>query len=157
MKIPKHVKKIPSEYRGAVPYLCVRDAKAALEFYKKAFGAKELVRIELGGRIGHAEIEIGQARIMLCDEFRDMNFLSPETMGGSPFLINLFVDDVDEIFDRAVEAGARPVRPVETHFYGDRGGKLIDPFGHAWFLSTHVEDVSYADMKKRATELYSLR
>src|SRR6185312_11569313 len=157
MKNSKHCKRIPSEYRGAVPYHCVQDAKAALEFYKKAFDAKELVRIELGGRVGHAEIEIGHARIMLCDEFPDMNFLSPTSMGGSPFLINLFVDDVDEVFERAVAAGARPVRPVETHFYGDRGGKLIDPFGHAWFLSTHVEDVSYDDMKKRALDLYANR
>jgi PhnB protein len=155
MKVFKHVKSIPPQYRGAIPYLCVKNAKEALDFYKQAFGARELVRIEFDGRIGHAEIEIGQARIMLCDEFPSMNFLSPQSVGGSPFLINLFVDNVDEIFARAVAAGAEPIRSVETHFYGDRGGKLIDPFGHAWFLSTHVEDVSYEDMKKRALDLYS--
>jgi PhnB protein len=150
----KHPHPIPEAYRGAVPYLCVRDAKAALEFYKKAFGAKELVRIELGNRIGHAEIEIGHARIMLCDEFPDMNFLSPMSMGGSSSLVLLFVDNVDEVFLQAIDAGAEPVRPIETHFYGDRGGKIVDPFGHSWVISTHVEDVSYDEMKRRAQEMY---
>jgi PhnB protein len=149
-----HSKSGPVAYQGAVPYLCVRDAGAAIEFYKKAFGARELIRIELGGRIGHAEIEIGQARIMLCDEFPDMGFLSPASMGGSCFLILLFVDNVDEVFLRAVEAGAEPLHPVETHFYGDRGGKLLDPFGYSWFISTHIEDVSYDEIKRRAQALY---
>lgn len=153
----KHLKHIPDAYRGAVPYLCVKDAKAALEFYKKAFGAKELVRIELGGRIGHAEIEIGDARIMLCDEFPDLNFLSPTSMGGSSSVVLLFVDNADEVFLRAIDAGAEPVRPVETHFYGDRGGKLVDPFGHAWVISTHIEDVPYEEMKRRAQALYGNR
>jgi len=149
------VKPIPDGYRGATPYLTVKNAAAAIEFYKKAFGATELLRLGApDGRIGHAEIKIGEAVIMLSDEYPDMNVLGPETIGGSPVTIHLYVEDVDAMAKSAVEAGAKVERPVEDQFYGDRGGKFTDPFGHRWWLATHKEDVSPEEMKKRAAALY---
>jgi len=149
------VKPIPDGYRGATPYLTVKNAAGAIEFYKKAFGATELLRLGApDGRIGHAEIKIGEAVIMLSDEYPDMNVLGPETIGGSPVTIHLYVEDVDAMAKSAVEAGAKVERPVEDQFYGDRGGKFTDPFGHRWWLATHKEDVSPEEMKKRAAALY---
>jgi len=149
------VKPIPDGYRGATPYLTVKNAAGAIEFYKKAFGATELLRLGApDGRIGHAEIKIGEAVIMLSDEYPDMNVLGPETLGGSPLTIHLYVEDVDAMAKSAVEAGAKVERPVEDQFYGDRGGKFTDPFGHRWWLATHKEDVSPEEMKKRAAALY---
>jgi len=149
------VKPIPDGYRGATPYLTVKNAAAAIEFYKKAFGATELFRLGApDGRIGHAEVKIGEAVIMLSDEYPDMNVLGPETIGGSPVTIHLYVENVDAMAKSAVEAGAKVERPVEDQFYGDRGGKFTDPFGHRWWLATHKEDVSPEEMKKRAAALY---
>ena len=132
------------------PHLIVAGAAKAIEFYKKAFGATELMRLtQPDGKIGHAEMQIGGAKIMLADEVLDMGFWSPRSLGGSSTGIVLYVDDVDDAFKRAVEAGARTQQPVQDQFYGDRSGTLIDPFGHMWTIATHVEDVSPAEMRHR--------
>jgi len=149
------VKSIPDGYRGATPYLTVKNAAAAIEFYKKAFGATELFRLgSPDGKIGHAEIKIGEAVIMLSDEYPARNVLGPETLGGSPVTIHLYVEDVGAVAKNAVDAGAVSERPVADQFYGDRGGKIIDPFGHRWWIATHIEDVSPEEMKKRADALF---
>lgn len=146
-------KAIPDGYRGATPYLCVKDAAKALEFYKKAFGAKELMRMgEPGGKIGHAEIKIGEAIIMLADEFPDYGYLSPQSIGGTPVSMMIYVEDVDGFVNKAVAAGATVMRPVEDQFYGDRSAQLEDPFGHRWHFATHIEDVAPDEMKKRHDE-----
>jgi PhnB protein len=151
------VKPIPDDYRGATPYLCIDGAAAAIEFYKKAFGARELMRMGAPGeRIGHAEVRIGDAIIMLADEFPDMGFRSPKSLGGSPVIIHLYVEDVDAVAEQAVAAGAKVVRPVEDQFYGDRAGKLEDPFGHVWYIATHKEDLSPEEIRERATALFGV-
>jgi PhnB protein len=143
-------KPVPDGYRTATPYLVVRGATRALDFYKKAFGATELVRHEAPeGKIGHAEIQIGDSRIMLADESPEMGFLGPESIGGSGVLIHLYVEDVDALAAQASAAGAKEMRPVEDQFYGDRSGVLKDPFGHLWNVSTHKEDVSPEEMRRR--------
>ena len=145
------VKPIPEGYHTATPYLIVKDAARAIEFYKKAFGATELMRIPgPGGKIGHAEIKIGDSPIMLADEVPGMGFRSPESLGGSPISILLYVEDVDVVFSEALAAGAKVQRPVADQFYGDRTGGVTDPFGHVWYIATHKEDVSPEEMKKRA-------
>ncbi|MGH9682691.1 MAG: VOC family protein [Candidatus Acidiferrales bacterium] len=145
------VKPIPEGYHTATPYLIIKGAADAIEFYKKAFGATELMRMPgPGGKIGHAEIKIGDSPIMLADEAPEMNARSPQSFGGSPISILLYVEDVDAVFNRAVAAGAKVERPVADQFYGDRIGGLTDPFGHVWYISTHKEDVSPEEMKKRA-------
>ena len=145
------VKAIPEGYEGATPYLIIKGAARALEFYKNAFGASEVIRMPgPGGTVGHAEIKIGQAIIMLADEFPDMNCKGPQSFGGSPVSIMVYVKDVDTFVDRAVSAGAKVRRPVATQFYGDRSGSLEDPFGHQWHFATHVEDVPPDEMAKRA-------
>ena len=145
------VKAIPEGYEGATPYLIVKGAADALEFYKKAFGATEIMRMPgPGGTVGHAEIRIGTAIIMLADEFPEMNHKSPQSLGGTPVSMLVYTDDVDALVNRAVAAGAKALTPVENKFYGDRSGSLEDPFGHQWHLSTHVEDVPPDEMAKRA-------
>jgi PhnB protein len=145
------VKPIPEGYHTATPYLIVKDAAHAIEFYKKAFGATELMRMPgPGGKIGHAEIKIGDSPIMLADEVPGMGFRSPESLGGSPISILLYVEDVDVVFSEALAAGAKIQRPVADQFYGDRTGGVTDPFGHVWYIATHKEDVSPEEMKKRA-------
>ena len=145
------VKPIPEGYHTATPYLIVRDAARAIEFYKKAFGAKELMRMaDPSGKIGHAEIKIGDSPIMLADEAPGMGHRSPESLGGSPVSILLYVEDVDAVFNQAVAAGAKVQRPVADQFYGDRTGGVTDPFGHVWYVATHMEDVSPEEMRKRA-------
>ena len=145
------VKPIPEGYHTATPYLIVKDAARAIEFYKKAFGATELMRMPgPGGKIGHAEIKIGDSPIMLADEVPGMGFRSPESLGGSPISILLYVEDVDAVFSEALAAGAKVQRPVADQFYGDRTGGVTDPFGHVWYIATHKEDVSPEEMKKRA-------
>jgi PhnB protein len=149
------VKPIPDGYRGATPYLCVHDGAAAVEFYKEAFGAVERLRMpDPSGKIGHAEIQIGDAVIMLSDEFPEMGARSPRSIGGSPAAVLLYFEDVDAVARRAVAAGGKLARPVEDQFYGDRSGKLEDPFGHTWWIATRKEDVSPEEMKKRAAALY---
>jgi PhnB protein len=133
------------------PYLTVRNAAAAIEFYKAAFGAVEQYRIEHRGAVGHAELTVGDALLMLSDEFADLGILGPETLGGSAVCMHLYVDDADALFDRAVAAGAKVLRPVADQFYGDRGGKLADPFGHLWWFATHKEDVAPDEIKRRAS------
>lgn len=144
------VKPIPEGYHSVTPYLCCRDAGAAIEFYKKAFGAKELMRMDNQGKVGHAEIQIGDSRIMLADEFPEMGFLSPQSVGGSPIMIHLYVEDVDTTANRAVSAGAKVTRPIADQFYGDRGGQFEDPFGHKWYVATHKEDLSPEEIGRRA-------
>jgi PhnB protein len=147
------VKAIPEGYHSVTPYFSVRGAADAIAFYAKAFGAKELVRMDMpGGRIGHAELQIGDSRIMLADEFpenADVVAKSPRTIGGTTFGINLYVENADAVFNQAVQAGGKVKRPLTTQFYGDRSGTLEDPFGHVWTVSSHVEDVSPEEMKKR--------
>src|SRR6266536_4862497 len=145
------VKPIPEGYHSVTPYLIISGAADAIEFYKKAFGAIELLRMPYpDGKIGHAEIKIGDSPIMLADEVPDMKYLSPKTLGGSPVSILLYVEDVDTVFNRAVAAGATQDRPVEDKFYGDRAGSLIDPFGHTWHVATHKEDVTPEEMERRS-------
>lgn len=147
----KKVQPIPEEYRGATPYLSVKDAAGAIEFYKKAFGAREVMRMpQPDGKIGHAEVRIGDAPIMLADEFPEMNFRSPQSLGGTPVNIVVYVNDVDALVSQAVGAGAKLSKPVADQFYGDRVGVLEDPFGHSWSFATHIEDVTPEEMNKRA-------
>jgi PhnB protein len=144
-------KPIPDGYHTATPYLIVNGVAEAIEFYKGAFGATELLRMtDPQGRIGHAEIRIGDSVIMMADEHPDMGYRGPRSMGGSSVSILLYVDDVDTIFGRAVRAGATVQRPIANQFYGDRSGKLEDPFGHVWSIATHVEDVPPEEMRRRA-------
>ena len=150
----KPVKPIPDGYEGATPYLCCRGAADAIEFYKKAFGANERTRmVDPEGRISHAEISIGKAVIMLSDEHPEIEVRSPQAWGGSAVTIHLYVNDVDAVAAAAASAGAKLVRPVANQFYGDRSGTLIDPFGHRWFIATHVEDVSPEEMKRRLADV----
>ncbi|MDT5263254.1 MAG: PhnB protein [Acidobacteriota bacterium] len=145
------VKPIPDGYHSVTPYLIVGDGARALEFYKQAFGATELFRMDApGGKIGHAEIKIGDSHIMLADEHPEMNARSPQTIGGSPVSLMLYVSDVDATVGKAVEAGAKLTRPVANQFYGDRTGGIEDPFGHAWYIATHVENVAPEELQKRA-------
>lgn len=144
-------KHIPDGYRTATPYLIMSDAARAIEFYKRAFGATELHRYDApGGKIGHAEIKLGDSIIMLADEHPEMGYRSPRALGGTPVSLMLYIEDVDVQFKRAVDAGAKALRPVADQFYGDRSGTLEDPFGHVWTLSTHTEDLSEEEMMKRA-------
>ena len=147
----KKVPFIPAGYHSVTPYLACREAGRAIEFYQQAFGAKELLRIPApGGKIGHAEIRIGDSRVMLTDEYPEMDFLSPQTRGGTTVHLHVYLKDVDAAVARAVAAGARLTREVQDQFYGDRTGTLQDPFGHVWHLATHKEDLSKAEMRKRA-------
>ncbi len=145
------VKPIPSGYHSVTPYLITRGADKALDYYKRAFGAKELMRHQTrDGKIGHAEILIGDSHIMLADEFPEMGARSPMAFGGSAVGLVLYVEDVDTVFKRAVAAGGKSIRPVEDRFYGDRSGQVEDPFGHMWTVSTHIEDLTEEEVKKRA-------
>lgn len=148
------VKPIPDQYRGATPYLIVSGAAEAIEFYKKAFGAEQLVRMDgPDGKVGHAEMKIGDALFMLGDEQPGTLIKSPRTIGGTPVSIYIYVEDIDTFARRAVLAGARVLRPVETQFYGDRSCSLEDPFGHNWGFATHVEDVSPDEMARRVAAM----
>ena len=142
---------IPDGYSSITPYLIVDDGEAALTFYKSVFGAVELMRIEgPGGKIGHAEIQLGESRVMLASEFPDLGAVSPTTVGGSPVSLLYYTENVDEVFARALAAGAVEERPVQDQFYGDRSGSLRDPFGHRWSISTHIEDVSPEELERRS-------
>ena len=144
-------KPIPDGYHSVTPYLIVNGAADALEYYKKAFGATELFRMPAPeGKIGHAEIKIGDSPIMLADEFPEMGYKSPQSLGGSPVSIMIYVDDVDTTFSQAVAAGGKEQRPVKDQFYGDRSGTLEDPFGHVWHVATHKEDIAPDEMERRA-------
>ena len=145
------VKPIPEGYHSITPYLIVNGAADALDFYKQAFGAQELFRMAdpASGKIGHAEIKIGDSPIMLADEFPEMGFRGPQTLGGSSVTILLYVEDVDEVFNRAIAAGGTLLKPLKDEFYGDRSGTLTDPFGHIWTVATHKEDVAPEEMEER--------
>jgi len=150
-------KPIPEGYHTATPYLIITPAAKAIEFYKAVFGATELERLATpGGKVGHAEIQIGDSRIMLADEFPEWDARSPKTIGGCPVSIMLYVEDVDAVVKRAVAAGATLFKPVADQFYGDRSGTITDPFGHKWTIATHIEDVSPEEMKKRAAALFGM-
>jgi PhnB protein len=148
------VKAIPDGYHSVTPYLSIKGASEALAFYKRAFGATLIYKLEMpDGRLGHAEIQIGDSRIMLSDEMPEMPDVitrSPKTLGGSSAGFAIYLEDVDTRFQQAIDAGGIVKRPVTTQFYGDRSGTLQDPFGHCWTLSTHVEDVSSEEMERRA-------
>lgn len=149
------VKAIPDQYPTATPYLACSGAAKALEFYQQAFGAVEIMRMPMpDGRIGHAEVRIGKSVIMLADEFPEMGFKSPSTLGGSPVTIHIYVEDVDAFVEKAVAAGAKITQPLQDKFYGDRSANLVDPFGHSWMFATHKEDVSPEELAKRAAELF---
>ncbi len=148
------VNPIPPGYPQVTPYLAVAGAAAAIDFYTGVFGATERMRLPgPGDTIGHCELQLGDSLIMLADEAPDFGNISPKTLGGSPVTLSLYVDDVDGVFQKAVDAGATVVRPVEDQFYGDRTGLFEDPFGHRWSVSTHVEDVSPEEMERRAAEM----
>ncbi len=145
------VKAIPEGYHSVTPYLIIKGAADAIEFYKKAFGATELFRIDGPEQtVGHAEIKIGDSVIMLADEFPGMGFVGPKTLGGTPVSILIYVQDVDTVFNQAISAGGEQLKPLQDQFYGDRSGTLTDPYGHVWTVATHTEDVSPEEMDKRA-------
>jgi PhnB protein len=147
------VKPIPDGYHTITPYLIVRDASQALTFYQEAFGATELMRMPMpDGKIGHAEIKIGDSMVMLADENPQWGAASPTSLGGSPVTLAVYVPDVDASYHRAVQAGATVKKPLADQFYGDRSATLTDPFGHVWTLCTHIEDVSPEEMDKRMAE-----
>jgi len=149
------VKPVPEGYRTITPYLIMHHAAEAIEFYKKVFGAVEKDRLEMpDGKIGHAELSIGDSMIMLADEAPDYGALAPETVGGTPVSIALYMAGVDDVIKKALDAGAVLERPVEDQFYGDRSGSIKDPFGHKWTILTHIEDVSPEEMKRRAEALF---
>lgn len=144
------VTSIPEGYHSVTPYLIIKGAAKALDFYQRAFGAKETVRMAgPGGKIMHAEMRIGDSMVMLADEHPEMNARSPESFGGSPVMIHLYVEDVDAVFNQAIAAGATVERPLADQFYGDRTGGVKDPFGYSWYVATHKEDVTPEEMKKR--------
>lgn len=145
------VSPIPEGYHTVTPYLILKNAAAAIEFYKKALGAVELFRMQApGGKIGHAEIRIGDSPVMLADEYPDMGYKGPESLGGTSVSLMVYVADVDKVYAQAIAAGGKELRPLQNQFYGDRSGTLSDPFGHMWTISSHVEDVSEEEMAKRA-------
>lgn len=143
------VKPIPDGYHSLTPYLVMEGAAQALEYYKKAFGATELFRMEHDGKIAHAEMKIGDSPFMVSDEHPEMGFKGPKSLGGSAVGLMIYVDDVDTIFKQAIEAGGVEKKAVQDQFYGDRSGTLTDPFGHVWTVATHKEDVSPEEMDKR--------
>jgi PhnB protein len=148
------VKRIPDGYHTVTPYLVISGAARAIEFYKTAFGAVEVMRMSgAGDHVMHAELRIGDSSVMLADEFPDMGFRGPRSLGGTPVSLLLYVDDVDRMFNQAVTAGGKVIRPLENQFYGDRSGTLEDPFGHVWTISTHIEDVSPEELARRQAEL----
>jgi PhnB protein len=144
------VKPIPDDYPQVIPYLTVDDARKAIEFYREVFNATERMRMDgPDGKIAHAEVEIGRGMVMLSDEFPNMGGKTPRTIGGTPVTVMTYVEDVDAVFARALDRGGREVRPLENQFYGDRSGQFEDPWGHLWYVATHVEDVSEEEMTKR--------
>jgi PhnB protein len=148
------VKPIPDGYPNLTPYLIVRGGAAAIDFYQKAFGARLRLKLDgPGGKVGHAELEIGDSVVMLADEHPEIGARGPAAFGGSPVGLHLYIPDVDAVVARAVAAGARLVHPVENKFYGDRMGTIEDPFGHKWYVTTHVEDVPHDEIARRAAAM----
>ena len=151
----KTVKTIPDPAHSLQPYLNIKNADKAIDFYKKVFGAEEIGRMSMYGKVGHAELKIGQCTFMVAEEMAEWGNKSPETLGGSPVSFCLYVEDVDAVFKKAIDAGAKVENGMEPkdQFYGDRSGNIIDPFGHKWVISTHIEDVSFEEMQKRADKM----
>jgi PhnB protein len=148
------VKPIPEGYRSITPYLIIKGAARAIEFYKQAFGATEVMRFPgPDNTIGHAELRLGDSVIMLADEMPNGQYRSPDAFGGSPVSLMIYIEGVDQVFARALSLGAKQIRAVEDQFYGDRSGNLVDPFGHIWTVATHVEDVSAEEMQRRMEAL----
>ena len=146
----KKVKAVPEGQHSVTPYLIVKDAAKAIDFYKKAFGATELGRMDMpNGTIGHAEIQIGDSRVMLADECPQMNAHSPETYKGTSVTLVIYLEDVDTVFNNAIAAGGKATLPVQDQPWGDRMGTLTDPFGHVWSVATHIEDVPLEEVKKK--------
>lgn len=149
-----NVSPIPAGYHSVTPYLIVDGANEAIEFYRQAFHADELLRMPTPeGKIMHAEIKIGDSHVMLSDEAPDMGYRCPPALGGSPVSLHIYLADVDATFSQAIAAGATEVRPVDDQFYGDRSGTLRDPFGHVWTISTHIEDVTPEEIQRRASAM----
>ena len=148
------VKPIPDGYPRVTPYLCTDGATEAIRFYAEVLGATERMRMPApGGKVGHAELQIGDSVVMLADEFPDMGQLSPKTLGGTPVTISVYVEDVDAVCQRAQQAGATVLQPPTDQFYGDRSAQFEDPFGHRWNVATHVEDVPPDEMARRASQM----
>jgi PhnB protein len=151
--MPTKAKPIPVGYHSVTPYLTVNDAARAIDFYKRAFGAKEVMRMDgPPGKIAHAELDIGDSKLMLSDEMPGGSTRSPQSVGGTTASVFLYVEDVDSVYKQAVSAGAKAEMPPSDMFWGDRFGKLIDPFGHSWSLATHIEDVAPDEMARRGKE-----
>jgi len=149
------VKAIPDGYHSVTPYLIIKNAADAMDFYKRAFGASEVMRLAMPtGQVAHAEIQIGDSRVMLADEFPEMGFRGPKTLGGSGVSLMVYVDDVDTRFDRAIGEGCKVLKPLADQFYGDRSGTLEDPFGHVWTIGTHIEDVLPDEISRRAEAMF---
>ena len=149
------VKHIPDGYHSITPYLSIKGAKEAIEYYKQAFNATEIFRLVApGGEIGHAELKIGDSHIMLADPCAEGTFRSPQALDGTSVALHVYVEEVDAFFTQAVDAGAKVVKPVQDQFYGDRTGSLEDPFGHIWFVATHKEDLTPEEINKRAESLF---
>ena len=144
-----NVKPIPDGYHSLTPYLIVDGAAEALEYYKKAFGATELFRMDHGGKIGHAEMKIGDSPFMLADGHPEIGYKGPKAYGGTPVSLMIYVEDCDAIYKQALDAGGTELKPLQDQFYGDRSGTLTDPFGHVWTVATHKEDVTPEEMDKR--------
>jgi PhnB protein len=147
------VKPIPDGYRTVTPYLAIQGAASALDFYKKAFNAEERMRMESNGKIMHAEMTIGDSVVMLADEFPEMGHVGPQTLGGSPVGLMVYVSDVDKMHAQAIAAGAVEKRKPNNEFYGDRASAVTDPFGHVWTLATHVEDVAPDEIDRRFRDM----
>jgi PhnB protein len=149
------VKPVPENYHTVTPYLTVGDAQQAIAFYQQAFNATELMRlVDAGGKVGHAELQIGSSKLMLSDEYPEMDICSPKKLGGSATSLHLYVEDANALFEQAIAAGATVVMPLADQFYGDRSGKVLDPFGHSWTIASHQEDLSPTEVEQRFTELY---
>ena len=150
------VRPIPKGYHSITPYLVISEAAKAIDWYKHAFGAQQTLRMEdpTTGKIGHAELKIGDSYIMLADEYPDMGYRSPKTLGGAGISLLLYVKDVDGTVKEAVDAGAKLERPLQDQFYGDRTGTIQDPFGHVWTIATHIEDVSPEEMLERSKKAF---
>jgi PhnB protein len=154
--MPSHVKPIPEGHHTVTPYLAIKDAAKALDFYKRAFGAIECYKLMMpDGRVGHAEIRLGDSLVMLADEFPEYGGKAPHTLGGSPVSLHVYVEDVDAFVKRALDAGAKECKPVMDQFYGDRSGQIEDPFGHLWWVATHKEDVAPEEMQRRVEAMFA--
>lgn len=148
------VKPIPEGYANITPYLVIKGAAEAIEFYKEMFGAVETMLIpHVDGRVGHAELRIGDSVLMMADEFPEMEIKGPQSIGGTPVSFLIYVEDVDDVVGRTIKAGATILRPIEDKFYGDRIGSIIDPWGHRWDIATHIEDVSPEELQRRAAAM----